>query len=134
MVNNRMKFGVLAVLMVTTGFATLSLAGAQAESVIGPNGAEDYAAARINAAFVVVDGIPPANVVIVPMAERGDLPVPPGCMGMTGDLQSECMDVAYEGTVPSVVIETRFGTTSTLLRLDPMTVAGIEEEATQQSE
>ena len=32
----------------------------------------------------------------VPMAMKGDLPVPLGCAGVSGDAQDECMDVAYE--------------------------------------
>ena len=66
---------------------------------------------------------------MVPMAQKGDLLVPPGCAGMDTDAQGECMDVAYEmDSLPSVVVETREGTTSTLLKLDPMTLAGVTSE------
>jgi hypothetical protein len=45
------------------------------------------------------------------------------------------MDVAYEvPSEPSVVVETREGTTSTLLRMDAMTLAGMDATALQQAE
>ena len=45
------------------------------------------------------------------------------------------MDVAYEvESTPSVVVESREGTTSTLLRMDPITLAGVPEQALQLSE
>jgi hypothetical protein len=45
------------------------------------------------------------------------------------------MDVAYEpDSMPSVIVETRIGSTSTLFRMDAMTVAGVDAQPLQQSE
>ncbi len=45
------------------------------------------------------------------------------------------MDVAYETeSEPSIVVETRVGSTSTLMRMDAMTMAGITAQPFQQSE
>ncbi|MGH6925994.1 MAG: hypothetical protein ACRED5_19890 [Propylenella sp.] len=112
----------LAALIAATGVAAVELtrSSAQAESTSPP-----YASARIAGAFDVAANMPPVEPVRVPMAVKGDLPVPLGCMlGMSADEQAECMDVAYEvPSEPSIVVETRFGTTSTLLRMDSVTVA-----------
>jgi hypothetical protein len=122
-----------AALIAATGILGLgpTYSAAQAQS---DNSA--YEIARINTAFEVIAGMRPAAEVRVPMATKGDLPVPLGCIGMQADAQAECMDVAYEvPTEPSIVIETRFGTTSTLMRMDAMTVADVpKEEPRQQSE
>ena len=56
-------------------------------------------------------------------------------MGVQGDAQAECMDVAYElPAEPSIVVETREGTVTTLMRMDAMTLAGVTDEALPQSE
>ena len=87
----------------------------------------DYAASRINAAFEVVAEMPPVPAVRVPLAQKGDLPVPLSCAGTPSE--AECMDVAYEvPSAPSVVVETRFGITSTLMRLEAMTMADLADE------
>ena len=90
-------------------------------------GTADYAASRIAAAFEVVAEMPPVPAVRVPLAQKGDLPVPDGCVGIPAE--AECMDVAYETpSVPSVVVETRFGTTTTLMRMEAMTLADLANE------
>ena len=69
------------------------------------------------------------------MAMKGDLPVPLGCADETGDTQAECMDVAYEpSTMPSIVVETRTGTTSSLMRMDAMAIAGVASQSLEQTE
>jgi len=84
-----------------------------------------YAAARVDTTFDLVAALPTAPPVMLPMAQKGDLLVPLGCLGASGDYQAECMDVAYEPPAePSIVLETSEGTTTTLMRLDAMTVAG----------
>jgi hypothetical protein len=116
--------------LVVTSFATTALAG-----TVFPTDASTYASWRVSAAFHVVAQMAPAPPVSVPLALKGDLEVPLGCTDAIGDAQAECMDVAYEpDSMPSVVIETRTGTTSTLMRMDPMTVAGVAGEPLQQSE
>lgn len=131
MITETKKAFAIAALIVATGVATVEItrSPAQAETM-------SYAASRIDAAFQVAATMPPVALVRVPMAVKGDLPVPLGCIGIAGDAQAECMDVAYEvPSEPSIVVETRSGNTSTLMRMDAMTIAGVpEEEPTQQAE
>lgn len=134
MITEPRKAFALAAIIVATGVAAVELARspAQADPVLVTGGPTAYADARIAAAFGVVQDMPAVAPVSVPMAVKGDLLVPPGC---TGEEQAECMDVAYElEATPSIVVETRFGTTSTLTRLDPLTMAGFETDLGQQSE
>ena len=87
----------------------------------------EYAASRIDAAFQVVAEMPPVPAIRVPLAQKGDLLVPPGCVGIAAE--AECMDVAYETpSAPSVVVETRVGTTTTLMRMEAMTLADLADE------
>jgi hypothetical protein len=107
---------------------------AQAEPLVMTYG-QAYAAARVDTAFDMVMAMPTAAEFMLPMAQKGDLEVPVGCLGIQGDAQAECMDVAYEvPSEPSIVVETRAGATSTLMRMDAMTVAGVPTDALQQSE
>jgi hypothetical protein len=93
-----------------------------------------YSAARVDTAFDLVAAMPARAPFMLPMAQKGDLSVPPGCSGVPTD-QAECMDVAYEvPSEPSVVVETQEGTTTTLMRMDAMTVAGAVSEWRLQSE
>ncbi len=119
-------------------FAALVAAGlvtaAQAGTVF-PTDSASYARWRVDAAFDVVAKMPAVAQIGVPMAMKGDLPVPLGCTTETGDAQDECMDVAYEpDSLPSVVIETRTGSTSTLMRMDALTVAGVTAGQLQHTE
>jgi len=137
MITETKKVFALAALIVATGVVTVELTrnSAQAAEPVTMTRAEAYAAARVDTAFDLVATIAAGPAVMVPMAQKGDLPVPFGCFGVQGDAQAECMDVAYEiESTPSVVVETREGTTSTLLRMDPMTLAGVTEETLQVSE
>jgi hypothetical protein len=116
----RRRVFALAALIVATGVAT---GAAQAAEATMMTRIQAYSAARVDIAFDLVAAMPASAPFMVPMAQKGDLLVPPGCTGMSADAQDECMDVAYElDSVPSAVIETREGTTSTL-RLDPMPLA-----------
>jgi hypothetical protein len=127
----------LAALIVATGVGTveMSRSTAQAAEATTMSRIEAYSAARVDTAFDLVAAMPISAPFMVPMAQKGDLLVPPGCTGMSADAQGECMDVAYEmDSVPSAVIETREGTTSTLLKLDPMTLAVVTDQTLQQSE
>jgi len=118
-----------AALVVTT-FATTAMAG-----TVFPTDQSSYAHWRVAAVFNVVAMMPEATPVSVPLAQKGDLEVPLGCNDTSADTQAECMDVAYEpDSLPSVIIETRVGTTSTLLRMEAMTVAGVVGETLLQSE
>jgi hypothetical protein len=134
------KVFALAALIVAVGVTGIELTRgtAQAETILGarsPVVVAAYAGARVDTTFDLVADMPAMAQIMIPVAMKGDLPVPLGCMGISGDAQAECMDVAYElDTVPSLVVETRVGTTSTLLRMDPLTVAGISDAELPQSE
>jgi len=138
MITDTKKVFALAALIVATGVATVELTrntAQAAEQTTLMSRSAAYSAARVDTAFDLVAALPPAKAVMVPMAQKGDLMVPAGCSTLSGDAQAECMDVAYElPSPPSVVVESRDGTTSTLLRMDPITVAGVSEDALQQSE
>ena len=121
----------LAALMMAAGVGTVEMSRntAQAGELMTMTPIEAYSAARVDTAFDLVAAMPASPPFMVPMAQKGDLLVPPGCAGMDADAQDECMDVAYEmDSLPSAVFETREGTTSTLLKLDPMTLAGVTGE------
>ena len=132
MITESRKVFALAALIVATGVAAVELTrnSAQADTMPIERGDASYASARIDAVFNVVAEMPAMPRVIVPLAQKGDLEVPVGCEGAA---EAECMDVAYEvQSEPSLVVETRAGTTSTLMRMDAMTVAvGAEDEALQ---
>lgn len=114
------------------------MAGVSTVALIGDAGAAEpstmtriqaYSAARVDTAFDLVAATPASAPFMLPMAEKGDLLVPAGCAGLSADAQGECMDVAYEvDQTPSAVIETREGTTSTLLKLDPMRLAVVSDQ------
>ncbi len=82
-----------------------------------------YSAARVDTAFDLVSSLPEAQPFTLPMAMKGDLPVPAGCEGA---FEAECMDVAYElPSDPAVVVETRSANSSMLTRFEPITVASL---------
>jgi hypothetical protein len=91
---------------------------AQAGPMQGPGGDGDYAAGRIETAFLVVEES-------FPVAVKGDLPL--GCTGpFRADVQAECIDAAYEpGADTPEIIETRIGSTSILMRLDDLAVRAL---------
>lgn len=116
--------------LVVASFATAAQAG-----TVFPTDQASYARWRVDAAFDVVAKMPTVAPVRVPLAMKGDLEVPLGCTDASGDTQAECMDVAYEpDSMPSVVIETRVGSTSTLMRMDQLTVAGVSDQPALQAE
>lgn len=122
------KVFAVAALIVATGVAAVELTRnpAQADTLA------DRATARIDGAFEVVAAMPPVPPVRVPLAQKGDLEVPLGCEGAG---EAECMDVAYEvPSQPSIVVETRAGSTSTLMRMDAMTVASGSDDQRRLSE
>lgn len=125
------KVVALAALIVATGVATVEVTRGTAQA--GPVAHPDYAATRIAEAFQVAATMPPVAPVSVPMAVKGDLEVPAGCRG--ADDEAECMDTAYEpDAIPSVVVESRAGTTTTLMRMDAMTLAGVTDAPLPRSE
>ena len=119
MITGTKKALAIAALIVATGVfgVELTRGSAQAEE-------PQSTAARINAAFDVVAEMPPVEPVSVPMATKGDLPIPLDCVRMTESVQAECTELAYRVlTAPSFVVATSFGNTTTLLRMDAMAVA-----------
>jgi hypothetical protein len=124
----------LAALIVATGVGTVELTRGGARPAEPMTRVQAYSAARIGTAFELVAAMPPAAAFILPMAEKGDFLVPPGCAHLTADERSECIDVAYEiGSTPSAVVETREGMRSTLLKLDPMRIAVVSDQTLQKS-
>lgn len=126
MVTDSKKVLSLATLVLAAGFA--SFAGAASAGQLMSRD-EAYSAARVDTAFDLVAAIPQRPDFSLPMASKGDLLIPAGCVGIRGDAQAECMDVAYEE--PSIVVETRTAGTSTLMRMDSVTVAGMPESLPQ---
>ena len=119
----------LVALIVGTGIATVELTRetASAETRV-TGGVSGYADRRVNEIFALVAEMPPVAPVSIPVAEKGDL-LPIGCAGpFRAEVQAECIDTAYEvASDASLVVETRVGdATSVLLRMDGMTVAGVE--------
>ena len=119
----------LVALIVGTGIATVELTRetASAETRV-TGGVSSYADRRVDEIFALVAEMPPVAPVSIPLAEKGDL-LPIGCAGpFRAEVQAECLDTAYEvESEPSVVVETRIGdATSVLMRMDGMTVAGVE--------
>ncbi len=113
----------------------VSLGTAAQAGTLFPTDEAGYARWRIDAAFNVAAQMPVVAAVSVPMAMKGDLPVPLGCADAKGDTQAECMDVAYEpDATPSMVVETRIGSTSILTRMDAFAVAGVSAKSLQQAE
>jgi len=119
----------LVALIVGTGIATVEVTRETTNAqtrVTG--GVSAYADKRVDEIFKLVAEMPPVAPVSIPVAEKGDL-LPIGCAGpFRPEVQAECIDTAYEvASDPSLVVETRVGdATSVLLRMDGMTVAGVE--------
>jgi hypothetical protein len=130
MITTRKAYG-FAVLIVAIGVGAVEMTrnSARADELKAMSRIEAYSAARVDVAFGLVAAIPARAPVTVRMAQKGDLLVPPNCNGVTADTQDKCMEVAFETNSPlSVVVETRQGTTSTLLKLDPMTLAVVADQ------
>lgn len=120
--------------MITTRKAFAIAALIAATGVIGvemtrsPAQAEDNytAAERIDGAFQAAAEMPQVAEVRVPLAEKGDLQIPFGCVGVQTTLRTECTNTAYSVlTQPSFVVATSFGNTTTLMRVDAMAVANV---------
>ena len=115
-----------AALIIATGVAAVETtrSTASADPMMVSGGAAGYAGARVDAALVLVSGMPEAEAFEFAPAEKGDK-LPIGCIGpFEAVVQAECLDTAYEiEAEPSVVVESRFGATSILTRLDSFTVA-----------
>ncbi len=130
MVTNTKTVLALVAFIVATGVAGVEMtrSQAQADPRIVPGGAAGYAGARVDGTFQLVAALPPAGPFAIPVAEKGDLP-PLGCAGpFRPEFEAECIDAAFEVEAePSVVIETRLGDASILMRMDAVTVAGIED-------
>jgi hypothetical protein len=96
--------------------AGASFAGAASGQGVPEGKVHDVVAERIEAAFLAVAEMPPADLAPLPLAVKGDLP--PGCLGpFLPTVQAECIDTAYEpGSDPRTVVEMRIGSTSILTR------------------
>ena len=80
MITETRKVIVLAALTIATGMAAVELGdgAAQAQTMIMVRD-QAYAAARVDTAFDLVASMPATPAVMIPMAMKGDLPVPQGC-------------------------------------------------------
>jgi hypothetical protein len=135
MITAKRVFALAALIVAGVGTVEMTRDSARASESMTMTRVQAYSAARVDTAFDLVAAMPPSAPFMVPMAQKGDLLVPPGCAGMNSDAQDECMDVAYEmDSAPSAVIESREGTTSTLLKLDPLTLAVVSDQTLQRSE
>jgi len=129
----RKVLAVIAVVM-TTGIAAVGLTRSAAQAEMAASSAAGYATARVEEAFKVVAEMPAVDAVMIPMAAKGDLEIPLSCVGpFRPEIQSECMDVAYEvESGPYVVVEARTENTSILTRMLGYTMA-IFEDGNQQT-
>jgi hypothetical protein len=132
MVTETKKVLAAVALIIATGVSTVELTRtpAQADPTIVRGGAAGYAGSRVDGAFQVLAAAPSAAPVEMPVAEKGDLP-PLGCAGpFRPEIEAECIDAAFEVEAePSVIVETRLGDASTLVRMDALTVADFEYAA-----
>jgi hypothetical protein len=132
MVTETKKVLATVALIIAAGISTVELTRtpAQADPTLVRGGAAGYAGARVDGAFQLLAAAPPAAPVELPVAEKGDLP-PLGCAGpFRPEVEAECIDAAFEVEAePSVIVETRFGDASTLVRMDAVTVADFEYSA-----
>lgn len=97
---------------------------ASADPLLVTSGVGGYAGSRVDDAFAVAAAMPPAPAFETVLAAKGDK-LPSGCIGpFEVDFAAECIDTAYEiESGPSLVLESRFGATSILTRMDSITVA-----------
>jgi hypothetical protein len=128
MITTKRVFGLAAVIL-AMGLGTVEMTrdSAQAAEATTMFRIQAYSAARVDTASITV--CPPGKRAVH------------GADGAEGDLrsrrtasacralQAECMDVAYElPAEPSIVIETHEGTTTTLMRMDAMTIAKVNKD------
>jgi hypothetical protein len=132
MITETKKVLAAVALIIAAGISTVELTRtpAQADPTLVRGGAAGYAGSRVDGAFQVLAAAPVAAPVEVPVAEKGDLP-PLGCAGpFRPEVEAECVDTAFEVEAePSVIVETRLGDASTLMRMDALTVADFEAVA-----
>ena len=111
-------------LIVVTGVGAVEMTRSTASAVPMMSGAGAYADARVSSVFAIAADMPQSEQFTVVVAEKGDK-LPVGCAGpLDADVAAECLDTAYEvDSEPSLVVETRLGSTSILTRMDTFTVA-----------
>src|SRR4051812_4034271 len=88
----------IAALLVVTGVGTV-LMTRNTEQLGEPTQMiriEAYSAGRVDSAFDLVAELPAGAPPMLPLAQKGDLLVPPSCAGMRRETQAECTHVAYE--------------------------------------
>ena len=137
MITETKKVFALAALIVATGVATVELtrSSAQAAEPVMMTRAEAYAAARVDTAFDLVAALPAARPSWCRWRRRATCRFRLAAPASRATRRpSAWMSPTSSNSAPSVVVETREGTTSTLLRMDAMTLAGVNERTLQQSE
>ena len=132
MVTETKKVLAAVAIIIAAGVSTVELTRtpAQADPSLVRGGAAGYAGSRVDVAFRLLAEAPPVALAELPVAEKGDLP-PLGCAGpFRPEVEAECIDTAYEVEAePSMIVETRLGDVSTLVRMDVLTVADFEYAA-----
>jgi hypothetical protein len=123
----------LAALMMAASVGTVEMSRntARAAEPMTMTPIEAYSAGRVETAFDLVAAMPASAPFMVPMAQKGDLLVPPGCTDTDADAQDECMD-AYEMDSPKPGIRNARSARRRCW-LDPMTLAGVTDGAESQA-
>jgi len=130
MITDTRKVLAVAALIAATGVAAVEMTRSPAQAnplLVSTNG---YAENRIDGAFDAAAAMPAVAPITIPVAVKGDLQVPLGCIGEgSPDAEAECMDVAYEvESGPYVVVEKRTENASILTRMLGYTMAIFDNE------
>ena len=118
-------FAAVALIMASgIGAVEMTRSTASADPLLANFVPGGYAASRVTNAFLLASEMPAAGTFELALAEKGDK-LPVGCAGpLAADVAAECLDTAYEvESEPSLVVETRLGSTSILTRMEAFTVA-----------
>lgn len=120
MVTNTKKIVALVALILLAGIALVELTRSEtADAALVPGGAAGYAQQRVDRAFGIVAGLPPATFEVA-LAQKSDR-LPSAC----AEADAECADWAYETAAgPVMIVETRNESGSTLTRFTGTYVAG----------
>lgn len=123
MVTETRKVFAIAALIMATGIATVEMTRntAQADPMVVAGGAEGYAGTRVESAFQLVAAIPAATQFAVAAAAKGDLQ-PLGCSAAANQCAAPAFDIASDQ--PAMIVEKRGASSSILIRLSRISVAG----------
>jgi len=125
MITDTRKVFTIVALIAATGVAAVEMTRSPAQADPLLVSADGRAADRIDGAFQAAATMPAVAPITIPVAVKGDLQIPLGCVGEASpDAEAECMDVAYEvESGPYVVVEKRIENASILTRMLGYTMA-----------